>query len=236
MVYTCKFVAFRQIFDWTEGEPAGLNHKYDRLLRILTNLLSIPFYNFICPILDVCITLTILFFAYLNYSNGQAKFNILFYILFALHYSYVVHVSISSILIAATIVCGYSVYLKFRFSQISELFRSKELNNIRRALVEHHELCTKVYSFNKIISKPMLLFYIIFTFVIDMLLYLTLYGQNAKFKILTGFGALFLLFGAFYTYCTGALFTSEAHSPYANLNSFIVRKNALTFKSKWKVS
>ena len=236
MIYTGKFVAFRPIFDWAEGKPAGLNRKYDRLFRILTNLVLVPFYKFICPILDLSIILTVFLFIYSSYSKSQVKHNILFYIFFALYYSYVIHLLISSVLIAATIINGYSLYLRFRFSQVSELFICKKLNHVRRALIQHRQLCSKVSEFNKIVSKPMAMFYILLTLTIDTLLYLTLYGQNAKLKILTGFGSLVLLFAAFYTYCTGALFTSEAHSPYANANSFIVKRKALTFRSKWKVS
>ena len=236
MVYTGKFVAFRPIFDWAEGKPAGLNRKYDRLFRILTNLVLVPFYKFICPILDLSIILTVFLFIYSSYEKSKVKHNILLYILFALYYSYVAHLLISSMLIVGTIINGHSIYLRFRFSQASELFRSKKLKHIRRALIQHQELCSKVDQFNKIVSKPMVISYILFTFAIDTLLYLTLYGENAKLKILTGFGSLVLLFTAFYTYCTGALFTSEAHSPYSNVNSFIVKKNALTFRSKWKVS
>lgn len=236
MIYTGKFVAFRPIFDWAEGKPAGLNHKYDRLFRILTNLVLVPFYKFICPILDVSIALTVFLFIYSSYEKSKVKHNILFYILFAFYYSYVIHLLISSVLIAATVINGYSLYLRFRFSQVSELFRSKKLNHIRRALIEHQQLCSKVDQFNLIVSKPMAVFYVLFTFAVDTLLYLTLYGENAKLRILTGFGSLVLLFAAFYTYCTGALFTSQAHSPYANANSLIAKRRVLTFKSKWKAS
>lgn len=235
MVYTGRFVVFRPLFDWAEGKPSGLNHKYDRHFRFITNLVGVPFYKFIRPILNVSTAFTVFIFAYSNYTKCQAKFNILFYILFALYYYYVLHVLISSILIVATVIDGHSFYLRFRFRQVSELFRSNKLNDIIRAIVEHNQLCYKVDEFNKIVSKPIVVFYIVATFSIGLFLYLTLYGQNTKFRILTGFCSLLLLIAAFYTYCAGALFSSEAHSPYANVNSFIVKKNSLSFKSKWKV-
>ena len=154
MIYTGKFVAFRPIFDWAEGKPAGLNRKYDRLFRILTNLVLVPFYKFICPILDLSIILTVFLFIYSSYSKSQVKHNILFYIFFALYYSYVIHLLISSVLIAATIINGYSLYLRFRLSQVSELFRSNLLNDVRRAIIQHQQLCSQVDELNKIVSKP----------------------------------------------------------------------------------
>lgn len=237
MVYTGKFIVFRPLLEWAEGKPSGLIPKYDRFFRILTNIVVTPFMKFICPILDVSILISISSSMFSKYMKSTDEYNVAFYILFALYYSFVIHQMIMSILIASIIICGYSIFLRFRFSQVNLMLKSKKSRNVRRAIVEHQKLCSMVNDYNKITSKPLCVFHILLTFSMDTMLYVTLYGHNPFSRVITGIGFMSVLFASFYTFCTGALFTSEAHKPYKTTNSLMVKKKkGLSIRTSWKVS
>lgn len=169
--------------------------------------------------------------------KSTGEYNIVFYILFALYYSFVIHQMIMSILIASIIICGHSIFLRFRFSQVNLMLKTKQRRNVRRAIIEHQKLCSMVNDYNKIVSKMLGVFYILLTFSMDTMLHATLYGHNTFSRMITGIGFISVLFTCFYTFCTGALFTSEANKPYKTANSSMVKKkNGLSIRTSWKVS
>ena len=169
--------------------------------------------------------------------KSTGEYNVAFYILFALYYSFVIHQMIMSILIASIIICGHSIFLRFRFSQVNLMLKTKQRRNVRRAIIEHQKLCSMVNDYNKIVSKMLGVFYILLTFSMDTMLHATLYGHNNFSRMITGIGFISVLFTCFYTFCTGALFTSEANKPYKTANSLMVKKkNGLSIRTSWKVS
>ena len=96
--------------------------------------------------------------------------------------------------------------------------------------------CHYVYELNNLVSKPLTVFYMVLTIACDIAFYLTLYGHNPVLRIVSAFTSVWLLFGQFFTFCSSALFISEAHKSYKFINSLMVRKiKYFKFSTKWKV-
>ena len=71
----------------------------------------------------------------------------------------------------------------------------------------------------------------------DIAFYLTLNGQTHVMRFVMANCSVCLLFGSFFTFCSGALFFSEAYKLYKIMNFFNVRNNrGLSVRIKWKVS
>ena len=133
--------------------------------------------------------------------KSTGEYNMVFYILFALYYSFVIHQMIMSILIASIIICGHSIFLRLRFNQVNLMLKTKKRIYVRKAIVQHEKLCSMVNDYNSIVSKSLGVFYIVLTFSMDTMLYATLYGHNTFSGMITGIKFISVLFACFYTFC-----------------------------------
>ena len=235
-LYNDKQHLVRPLLEIMEGKNAELNQANYKLIRLAINLLSILIYKLGKPILTLIFTLTILTFMIYAYFNFDVTYNPVIHSLWAIYYCFVVHQMISTLILSYSLIGGLAMYIRFRFKQVNQQLQSKKVRKIRKGMVQHERLCRYIYELNDLISKPLTVFYIVLTISCDIAFYLTLYGHNPVLRFIGAFASVWLLFGQFFTFCSSALFISEAHKSYKFMNSLMVKKmKHFKFSTKWKV-
>ena len=235
-IYNEKQYLVRPLFDILEGKNPDLNESNLRLIRLVANLLLTPFFNLLKPILSVMCILTIFIFMIHAYFNFNVTYNPMIHSLWAIYYCFVVHQMVSTLIITYILICAISLYIKLRFKQVNQQLRSKKIRQIRKGFVQHERVCHYVYELNGLLSKHLTVFYIALAISIDIAFYLTLYGHNPVLRIVGLTASIWLLIGQFFTFCSSALFISEAHKSYKLINSLVVKRTKyFKFNTKWKV-
>ena len=236
MFYNNKQYLMRPLIQVLEGENAGLNQTNYKLMRLIISLALILLYKLGKPILTLIFILTILIFMIYAYFNFDVTYNPVIHSLWAIYYCFVLHQVTSILIVCYTAITGFALYIKFRFKQVNQLMKSKRIRNIRKGMIQHERVCHYVYEFNNMLSIHLTVFYIALTISIDIAFYLTLYGHNPVLRIVGLTASIWLLIGQFFTFCSSALFISEAHKSCYFMNSLIVKKmKYLKLSSKWKV-
>ena len=172
---------------------------------------------------------------YYAYRNFDINYNPVIHFLWAIYYCFVISQMVYSILISFGVVIGFSLYIKFRFKEVNELLKSNNLSNIIKGIELHKLICNQVEDVNSVIAVHWMVFFLAMTFAWDIAFYLTLYGQSSVMRIVMANCSVWLLFGSFFTFCSGAVFNAEAHRSYELINSFMIKRK-LNFRTKWKVS
>lgn len=171
------------------------------------------------------------------YKNFDIDYNPVIHFLWAIYYCFVISQMVYTLIIFFSLIIGYSLYFKFRFNQVNQLFKSNNIRKISKAVYLHKSICDQVKQINDVYSVYLTVFCVAMTLGWDIAFYLTLYGQTSIMRLVMANGSVCLLFGSFFTFCSGALFVSEAHKPYKTMNSFNVRnKRNLSVRIKWRVS
>ena len=235
MAYQRKQHVIRVVFDLMEGKREGLCKKNYKILRFIADTVLWSFYKFLGPIMTISISSVILIWMYYYAYNYNVNYNPVIHFIWAIYYCFVVYQMISTFVIIFGLIIGFSLYIKLRFKQVNQLFKNRNLMMISLGVVMHKSLCEKVEQVNNVFSFHLTVFCLVMTLGWDIAFYLTLYGHNPVIRIVMANCSVWLLFGSFFAYCSGALFTSEAHKPYELINSLMVKRN-LCFKRKWKVS
>ena len=104
------------------------------------------------------------------------------------------------------------------------MFRSRNLKKIVKGIKEHKLICDYAEEINDLLATHLVVFYLLLAFSLDISLYLSLYGHNPCLRIVMTYCCVLLLFGIFISYCSCALFVSEAHEPYKIMNSLMVKR------------
>ena len=217
------------------GKSGGLNRKHTRILRLLANLLLYPFFKVICPILAISISVIICGSMYHAYVKFDVVYNPVIHFLWAIYFSFVISQMVSTLVLTFSIFGGYSLYLKFRFKQVNQMFKSGKIKIVAKAIRKHKFLCEHVEQLNDLISTHLTTFYFGLSFSLDIAMYLSLYGHNPAIRIVMAFASVSLVFGCFAVSSLSALFTYEAHKSYDVINCLMVKKR-LPVRIKWKVS
>ena len=237
MAYREKHYIIKPLIDIIEGKSSGLNKKHLRIIRLICNLILYPFFKIIGPILSISISIIVLIAMYYAYGNFDIDYNPVIHFLWAIYYCFVISQMVYTLIIFFTLISGFSVYFKFRFNQVNQLFKSDDIRKISRAIHLHKLLYEQVEQINDVFSVHLTVFCLAMTLAWDIAFYLTLYGQTHVMRFVMANCSVCLLFGSFFTFCSGALFVSEAHKPYKIMNSFNVRsKRNLSIRIKLKVS
>ena len=219
-----------------EGKKAGLNQANYKLIRLAGSLLLVLVFELGKPILLLIFILTILIFMVYAYLNFDVTYNPVIHSLWAIYYCFVVHQTVSTLIVSYSIIGALAMYIRLRFKQVNQQLQSKKIREIRKGMIQHERVCHYVYELNNLFSKPSTVFYMVLTIACDIAFYMTLYGHNPVLRIVSAFASIWLLFGQFFTFCSSALFISEAHKSYKFMNSLMVRKiKYFKFNTKWKV-
>lgn len=237
MVYKKKQYILKPLFDITKGKSAGLNQKNLKSLKLVCYSMGLVFFKMVGPFLTLSISLINLTAMYYAYINFNVNYNLIIHFLWAIYFNFVFSQMIYSLIITLGVVIAYSLYIKYQFRQINNMFKSNSLAMIKLAMSFHHDICSELQEINKLLTIILPLFLLAITFAWDLAFYLTLYGHNAMLRIVMANCSVWILFGVFFSLCASAIFISEAHRPYKIINSMIVkRKKPLGVKMKWKVS
>lgn len=235
IAYQKKQYIIRPLIDIIEGKNAGLNEKHLRLVRLIGNLILYPSFKIVCPVLSMSISIVVLVAMYYAYFYFNVKYNPVIHTLWALYYCFVISQMVYSLFFVFIVVAGFSLHIKFMYTQVNELFKSKNIRKILRAIKMHKILCDQVKNFNDAASVHLTVFCLALTLGWDVAFYLALYGHNSGLRIVMANASVWLLFGSSFTFFCGAFFSSEAHKPYKIINSLIL-DTSLSVRIKWKVS
>ena len=217
------------------GKSVGLNKKHLRILRLVANLLTYPFLKVIRPILTISVSATILVLMYYAYVRFDVVYNPVIHLLWAIYFCFVISQMISILFFTFSLFSAYAFYLRFRFKQVNQMFKSGKIKIVLKAIRKHKLLCDLVKQLNDLMTTHLTVFYLGLSFSLDIAMYLSLYGQNPIIRIVMVFVSVSILFCGFFLHSLSALFTSEAHKSYDVINSLIVKKH-LPLRTKWKVS
>ena len=219
-----------------EGKNAGLHQANYKLFRLAIHLSLSLILELGKPILTLIGILTILIFMIHAYLDFNVTYNPVIHSLWAIYYCFVVHQMISTLIMSYSIIGGFAVYIKLRFKQVNQQLQSKKIREIRKGMVQHERLSHYVNELNDWFSIHLTVFYMVLTISCDIALYLALYGHNPVLRTIGVLASVLLLSGQFFTFCSSALFISEAHKSYIFMNSLMVKKiKYFKFSTKWKV-
>ena len=237
LAYQEKHFIIKPLVDILEGKSSGLNQKHLRRIRFMCNLILYPFFKVIGPILSTSISIIVLISMYYAYNNFDIDYNPVIHFVWAIYYCFVISQMVYTLIIFFTLISGLSFYFKFRFNQVNQLIKSNDIRKISRAIRLHKSTCDQVEQLNDVFSVHLTVFCVAMTLGWDIAFYLTLYGQTSVMRFVMANCSVCLLFGSFFTFCSGALFFSEAYKLYKIMNFFNVRNNrGLSVRIKWKVS
>ena len=142
------------------GKSAGLNKKHTRTLRLMANLLVYPSFKVIRPILTISISVIIFGLMYYAYVKSDVAYNPLLHFLWAIYFCFVVSQMVSTLIFTFSLFCGYSLYLKFRFKQVNQMFKRYKIKTVVKAIQQHKLLCDLVTQLNSLITTHLTVFYL----------------------------------------------------------------------------
>ena len=144
MAYQKKQYVIRPVFDILEGKSAGLNQKNLLILRFLFNAMGLTFFKVLSPVLITSISLTILSQVYYAYTNYGVNYNPVITLIWAIYYCFVISQMVLTMVISFGVLIIFSLYIKFRFNQVNQLFKSNNIQMIKLAIGIHKSLCNEV--------------------------------------------------------------------------------------------
>ncbi len=165
-----------------------------------------------------------------------------FYLLTILfHYSIEFYVAIKIISIHALtvfIVCSTFEYLRMRYQQINQQFKTitnKNLNYLEALIKAHNEVTVMVKDCDLLFSKLLGVFCLNARFVVNLLLFISIYGNSLIYaRIMASVLAVFTFIVLYLLSYIPAKVSTEAHRCYNNINSINAR-NKIPILTKLKV-
>jgi hypothetical protein len=165
-----------------------------------------------------------------------------FYILIILfHYPFVVYVTIKTISIHASSVfmlCTTFEYLTMRYQQLNQQFKGityKNLNSLEALIKAHNEVTVMVNDCNRLFSKLLGVFCLYARFVVNLLLFISIYGNSLIYaRAMASVLTVFTFIGLYLVSYMPAKVSTEAHCCYITINSINAR-NKIPILTKLKV-
>ena len=138
--YSNKQYLMRPLVELLEGKNVELNQSNYKLIRLVVSLLLILVFELGKSILLLIFILTILIFMIYAYLNFDVTYNPVIHSLWVIYYCFVVHQTVSSLILSYSIIGGLAMYIRLRFKQVNQQLQSKKIREIRKGIVQHERL------------------------------------------------------------------------------------------------
>ena len=209
----------------------------------MVSLSIILFFKILFPLICFGFIVLLTTFMYIAYIDGFVKYNLSIYICWWFYYSFCAVQIAASIMSFCVFFPLLIVYLRFRFDQINEKFKKIDVRSnkrinfylVKKILDEHCLVSQKVSELNKLLTKPMGLYYVGMTMAIDISMFIAIYGYNPLVRILCGCLAIVMFIMTYmYVFTLGSLI-NKIHWSYELINSLIATKT-IPLRHKYKVN
>jgi hypothetical protein len=172
------------------------------------------------------------------YFSQEDRFYLLIIVFYHSIATYVTSKTISVISSSVFMGCSTAIYLRLRYRQINQQLKritNKNLNSLEAFIKAHNEVTVMVKDCDLFFSKPLGVFYFYTRFLVNLLLFVSIYGNSLIYaRVMVSVLAVFTFIGLYLVSYMPAKVSTEAHRCYNTINSINARYK-IPIQTKLKV-